>query len=72
MSTDELEGEALKLSPQNRARLAERLLRSLENLSDEENAALWAEEAHRRDIAWTATSARPVAEVIRDARAKLK
>jgi hypothetical protein len=48
MSTDELETEALKLTPRERARLAERLLQSLENLSDEENARLWAEEADRR------------------------
>ena len=40
MSTDELEHEALKLAPRDRARLAERLLESLENLTDEENAAL--------------------------------
>ena len=36
MSTQELENEALKLSPRDRARLAERLLESLENLTDEE------------------------------------
>lgn len=49
MSTGELEVEALKLAPQERARLAEKLLESLENLSDDENARLWAEEAERRD-----------------------
>ena len=42
MSKEELETEALKLSPQARARLAERLLRSLENLIDEGSAQLWA------------------------------
>ena len=52
MSTEELEAEALKLSPRERARLAERLLESLENLTDEENEKLWAEEAARRDAAW--------------------
>lgn len=36
MSTDELELEALKLAPRERARLAEKLLESLETLSDEE------------------------------------
>jgi hypothetical protein len=45
MSNEELEVEALKLAPRDRARLAERLLQSLENLSDEENERLWAEEA---------------------------
>ena len=54
MSTEELEVEALKLAPQERARLAEKLLESLENLSEDENAKLWAEEAKRRDQAWDA------------------
>jgi len=47
MSIEEIEVEALKLPPDDRARLAEKLLQSLENLSDEENARLWAEEAER-------------------------
>jgi broad specificity phosphatase PhoE len=74
MSSEELETEALKLSPRERARLAERLLQSLENLSDEENARLWAEEAERRDRAWDAkpSMGRPAAAVLRDARARLK
>lgn len=54
MSIEELEAEALKLKPAARARLAERLLDSLENLSDEENARVWAEEAERRSAAWDA------------------
>lgn len=54
MSTEELEVEALKLAPQERARLAAKLLESLENLSEDENARLWAEEAIRRDQAWDA------------------
>lgn len=74
MSTEELEVEALKLAPRDRARLAERLLQSLETLSDEENAKLWAEEAQRRDQAWDAnpSSGRPADEVFRTARARLK
>ena len=32
MSSEELETEALKLTPRERARLAERLMQSLENL----------------------------------------
>jgi broad specificity phosphatase PhoE len=73
MSIDELEAEALRLEPQARARLAERLLDSLERLSDEENERLWAEEADRRDAAWDALggAGRPAAEVFRDARARL-
>jgi putative addiction module component (TIGR02574 family) len=74
MSTEELETEALKLAPRERARLAERLLESLENLSDEENAWLWAEEAERRDRAWDANPSigRPADDVFNDARARLK
>lgn len=74
MSTEELEVEALKLAPQERARLAETLLESLENLSEDENAKLWAEEAKRRDQAWDADPemGRPAAEVLGDARARLK
>jgi hypothetical protein len=72
MSTDELESEALKLTPRDRARLAERLLESLETLSEDENAQLWAEEAERRDAAWDDSSARPAGDVLRDARARLR
>jgi hypothetical protein len=72
MSREEVETEALKLSPQERARLAERLLESLENLSDDENAAIWAEEARRRDAAWDDASSRSSADILRDARANLK
>jgi hypothetical protein len=45
IQTEELESEALKLSPPERARLAALLLNSLEALTDDENAQLWAEEA---------------------------
>ena len=74
MSIDELETEAMKLDPKSRARLAEKLLESLENLSKEENEALWADEAQRRDAAWDSqpNAARPASEVLRDARASLK
>ena len=74
MGSEELEIEALKLSPHERARLAEKLLQSLENLSDEENAALWAAEAKRRDRAWDRdlTMGRPSQDVFREERARLK
>ena len=52
MSIDDIEAEVLKLDPQARARLAKKLLESLEALSDEENDRLWAQEADRRDAAW--------------------
>jgi Putative addiction module component len=74
MSTEELEVAALRLAPQERARLAQRLLESLENLSDDENARLWLEEAERRDQAWDLdpTMGRPANDVFRDASARLK
>jgi Putative addiction module component len=74
MSIDEIEAEALKLDPQGRARLARKLLESLEDLSDKENERLWTEEADRRDADWGSTpgSARPAVDALRDARAKLR
>jgi hypothetical protein len=73
MSIEKLEAEVLKLDPKNRARLAERLLASLEDLSEEENARLWAEEAQRRDAAWdqSADGTRSAEDVFGDARARL-
>ena len=74
MSIDDIEAAVLKLDPQARARLAKKLLESLETLSDEENERLWTEEADRRDADWgsAAGSGRPATDVLRDARAKLK
>jgi len=74
MSLKELEAEALKLDPKARARLAGKLLESLEDLSEEENAMIWAEEAKRRDAEMDADpdSGISAADVFREARAKLK
>ena len=74
MSLKELEAEVLKLDPKARARLAGKLLESLENLSEEENTRLWAEEAQRRDAEMDINSGSSCssAEVFREARAKLK
>ncbi len=73
MSIDELEAEMLKLDPHERARLAEKLLGSLDDLSEGENARLWAAEAARRDVAWdsSADKIRSAQSVFRDARARL-
>ncbi|MBW1811754.1 MAG: addiction module protein [Deltaproteobacteria bacterium] len=73
MTTDELENAALKLDPKSRARLAERLLASLERLSDAENAQLWAEEAQRRDLELDKdqTLARSSEDVLRDVKSRL-
>jgi hypothetical protein len=49
------------------------LLGSLEDLSEEENARIWAEEAERRSAAWDAKpeSGRPTDAVFRDATSRL-
>jgi trehalose-6-phosphate synthase len=47
MSTDELLAEALRVTPADRARVAEELLSSLEE-SDEEVASAWTSELERR------------------------
>jgi Putative addiction module component len=52
MSIKEIEAAVLKLVPKDRARLAGKLLDSLEDLSEEESESLWAQEAERRDAAW--------------------
>jgi putative addiction module component (TIGR02574 family) len=69
----DLEAEALKLPAAERARLAERLLESLDALSEEENQRLWIEEAARRDAELDAdpSRGRPAADVFRDARVRL-
>lgn len=68
-----LETEALKLNPRARARLAEKLLQSLETLSEAENEQLWAEEALRRheELETGTAVARSAEEVFREARARL-
>lgn len=73
MSIEELEAAALKLAPKDRAQLAERLLDSLECLSAEESALLWAEEAQRRSDAIDSgsLSSRSGEDVFRSARARL-
>jgi putative addiction module component (TIGR02574 family) len=73
MSLEEIELEALKLNPSSRAKLAERLLQSLEDLSEEENEKLWAGEALRRheEIDSGAVKVRPGEDVFRDARSRL-
>lgn len=45
---EELEQEALQLSPESRASLAEKLIRSLEAEQDAAVEAAWIEEAERR------------------------
>ena len=49
MTPKELETEALQLNPAARARLAKKLLNSLDVLSEAEVERLWVEEAERRN-----------------------
>lgn len=48
MNTEQLEAEIMKLSIDVRARLAERIILSLDAPSDEENLLLWVQETERR------------------------
>ena len=73
MTIEQVETEALKLTPKARAELAEKLLKSLEDLSEEEIERLWAEEAVRRDAQLDAGNAsmRDAEDVFNDARARI-
>ena len=65
--------QAPKLKAEARAELAEKLLRSLEDLSDADIERLWAEEAVRRDAELDSGTAsmRDAEDVFRDARARI-
>jgi len=73
MTSEQVENEALKLKPEARAELAEKLLKSLEDLSDADIDRLWAEEAARRDADLDSGTAsmRDAEDVFRDARARI-
>jgi putative addiction module component (TIGR02574 family) len=73
MTLVDLESEVLKLAPKDRARIAQKLLASLEALSEPEIESLWLEEAERRDRALDADPSRaiPADEVMREAHARL-
>ena len=66
----EFEAQALKLSPTERAALAERLIASLDNLSEQQKEQLWIDEADRRYREYKSgkISARSAEEVLSDAR----
>lgn len=66
----ECEVQALKLTPTDRATLAEHLIASLDNLNDQQNEQLWIDEADRRyrEYKRGSITARSAEEVLRDAR----
>jgi putative addiction module component (TIGR02574 family) len=70
----ELEAKALELSPEERARLAERLLASLEGIAAPEAEARWLAEAERRlaELESGAAVSTPADEVFRKSRSALR
>jgi hypothetical protein len=74
MNPEELKIEALRLSPEARAKLAHALLESLEDLSEVEIEDLWIQEAVRRDKEFDTGGIplRLAEDVLKEARAKLQ
>jgi hypothetical protein len=74
MSVEEFVAEALRLDPETRTRVAEQLLQSLYEPLDRDIERAWAEEATRRNAEWDndPSVARLVADVLRDARSRLR
>ena len=72
MTILEVEAAALNLELSERAALAQKLLRSLDELSEDENEQLWAEEALRRDEELDTGTAKATdgEEVLRELRAR--
>ena len=72
MTMNDVEAAALALDAGRRARLAEMLLRSLEDVLQEEIDRLWAEEALRRDEELDSgnATARDAEDVFRNLRAR--
>ena len=70
----ECEAQALKLTPKERAALAEHLIASLDSIDDSENERLWLEEADKRyrEYKEGGISARSAENVLRDARSAIK
>jgi hypothetical protein len=73
MKLEDLEAAALNLDPRSRARLAERLLESLDSLTPDENTRVWADETQRRADALDEGSltSRSAADVFRDSRGRV-
>ena len=69
----ECEAEAMKLPPAERATLAERLIASLDEISDDQTEQLWLNEADRRYLEYKrgTISSRPAEAVLCDTRAAI-
>jgi putative addiction module component (TIGR02574 family) len=74
MKPNELESQALKLTPKKRARLARKLLLSLDSLSEAEIEQLWAQEAVRREAEIDSGRVKlvPADKALRQARQRLQ
>jgi putative addiction module component (TIGR02574 family) len=70
----QLESKALKLPTRERARLAERLILSLDEETDPDAEKFWAEEAERRleELRSGSVKSRPAESVFRKARPTLR
>ena len=70
----EIEENALRLSPHDRAKLAEHLIHSLDEVEDPEAERLWVEEAERRYKEYKEGEIKgiPADLVFSEARSKLK
>jgi putative addiction module component (TIGR02574 family) len=73
MSIEELEAEIKKLNLKDRTALAKWIVESLDELSESEIEALWAEEAERRldELEQGMVTEIPAEEVLRRARAAI-
>lgn len=69
-----LEAKLLGLPPEERARLAERLLSSLDDATDVDAERLWVEEAERRldELSSGAVASKPAEGVLQRARSALR
>jgi hypothetical protein len=74
MTVKQIEKALLKLDLESRAHLAGKLLKSLDTPSEAENERLWAEESLRRykEMKTGKVKGKPVAKIIKEARARLK
>ena len=74
MTVQHIEKQLMKLDANSRAKLASKLLSSLDELSEEENEKLWAQEAFRRheDLVQGKAKSRSADVALKSARAQLK
>jgi hypothetical protein len=74
MTVQHIEKQLMKLDPDSRAKLASKLLSSLDELSEEENEKLWAQEAFQRheDLLRGKAKSRSVDVALKSARAQLR